>query len=96
MNVTEWCAFLMRVGAFLITFWFMIDYLHICDLHNYAGYSIAIIAVIIIVATYYPLRGKHVKVCKTCGHRYGYHKKVEKFAKEVTKGIPNQWGELRR
>ena len=69
MKLTDCIAFAIRIAAFLTTYYFMIDYLFICNVNTKIGSFTVIIGVIVITLIYYPLRGAHLKLCDKCSHR---------------------------
>lgn len=74
MNLIDCMSFAVRVIAFLVTYYFMIDYLFICNIDTKIGSLATIIGLILITLLYYPLRGKYLKLCHHCGHREQLHR----------------------
>ncbi len=72
MNLSDCIAFGIRLLAFLVTYYFMIDYLFICNVDTKVGSIITIIGIIIISVAYYPFRGKHLKYCNKCRYRNSF------------------------
>jgi hypothetical protein len=68
MKITDILAFSVRVIAFLVTYFFMLDYLFMCNIQTHIGATTTIIGIFIISVLYYPLRGKYLKHCNSCGH----------------------------
>ena len=68
MKITDILAFSVRVVAFLVTYFFMLDYLFMCNIQTHVGAMTTIIGIFIISVLYYPLRGKNLKHCNSCGH----------------------------
>lgn len=74
MNGIDCISFVVRIAAFLVTYYFMIDYLFMCNIDTKIGSIIVIIGIIAISIAYYPLRGKHIKLCATCNNTHGNKK----------------------
>ena len=72
MKTKDLFAFSIRVLAFLITYYFMIDYLFICNVKTSTGAITTIIGIAIISILYYPLRGKYLHYCDKCHHKSGF------------------------
>jgi uncharacterized RDD family membrane protein YckC len=68
MKITDILAFSVRVIAFLVTYFFMLDYLFMCNIQTHIGATTTIIGIFIISVLYYPLRGKYLKHCNRCGN----------------------------
>lgn len=69
MNGLDCLSFIIRILAFFTTYYFMIDYLFICNVNTKLGSTIVIIGIITISLVYYPLRGKHLQMCTKCNRR---------------------------
>jgi hypothetical protein len=69
MNGLDCLSFIIRILAFFTTYYFMIDYLFICNVNTKIGSTIVIVGIITISLVYYPLRGKHLKICTKCNRR---------------------------
>jgi hypothetical protein len=74
MNGIDYISFVVRIAAFLTTYYFMIDYLFMCNIDTRLGSTIAIIGIVAISIAYYPLRGRHLKLCSECNNRHGNKK----------------------
>ena len=72
MKKWDCIAFFVRVIAFLTTYYFMIDYLFICNVETPIGAGATILGIIIITILYYPLRGKYLTHCDKCQHKSGF------------------------
>ena len=66
MNGIDSITFAARLIAFFMTYYFMIDYLFMCNIDTKVGSIVVIIGIIAISLCYYPLRGKYLKSCSTC------------------------------
>ena len=75
MKGADCISFVIRILAFLTTYYFMIDYLFICNISTKIGSSVAVIGIIAITIAYYPLRGKYLSLCDKCDHRSGFKSK---------------------
>jgi len=71
MNGIDCISFAARIAAFLMTYYFMIDYLFLCNIDTKLGSAIVIIGIIAISIAYYPIRGKHLKLCSACNNSHG-------------------------
>ena len=65
-------AFIIRILAFLTTYYFMIDYLFISNVSTELGSGVTIAGILLITILYYPLRGKNLKLCDKCEHKSGF------------------------
>jgi len=74
MNGIDCFSFVARIAAFLMTYYFMIDYLFLCNIDTKKGSLVVIIGIIIISIGYYPLRGKNLKLCSACNNSHGNKK----------------------
>ena len=70
MNRIDCFSFILRILIFIVSFYYMVDYLYICNVDTRIGSSVVIIAIILITSLYYPLRGKYVKTCRHCSSSY--------------------------
>jgi len=69
MNGKDCISFIIRILAFFVTYYFMIDYLFICNVNTKVGSIVVIIGIIVISIAYYPLRGKYLDLCTGCNQR---------------------------
>ncbi len=69
MTPQEWANFIIRIIAFLVTYYYMVDYLFIVNLNTGLCFGVVIVSIIIISICYWPLRGKNLKVCDLCKQR---------------------------
>jgi hypothetical protein len=74
MNGIECLSFIIRILAFFVTYYFMIDYLYICNVSTKIGSIIVIVGVIVISAAYYPLHGKYLQFCNKCKQKTKFTK----------------------
>lgn len=66
MSPGEIIGFIIRIICFLVTYFFMLDYLCICNFNTVYATGITIICVIVITAIYIPLRGNKMLFCPAC------------------------------
>lgn len=74
MNGIDCISFIIRILAFFTTYYFMMDYLFICNVNTKIGSTIVIIGIIVISMVYYPLRGKYLTTCTKCNQRVSIKK----------------------
>ena len=55
MKITDLLAFLVRVVAFLVTYFFMLDYLFMCNIQTHIGATTTIIGIFIILSINFSL-----------------------------------------
>ena len=70
-------AFILRILEFLMTYYFMIDYLFISNVSTELGSGITIGGILLITILYYPLRGKNLVICDKCEHKSGFKTPVK-------------------
>lgn len=70
MDRLDCLSFMLRIIIFVISFYYMVDYLYICNVDTRIGSVVVIIAIITIASLYYPLRGKYIRRCKDCKNTY--------------------------
>lgn len=68
MKSIELFTFIIRILAFYATYYFMIDYLVICNVPTKVGIGTAITGVIILSTFYMFGRAPYLKPCSRCAH----------------------------
>jgi len=68
MKAGEIIGFTIRIICFLVTYFFMLDYLCMCNFNTVYASGITIICAIIITAIYIPLRGNKMLFCSVCNN----------------------------